>query len=137
MCRRPPGSTRTDTLFPYTTLFRSLDGVTGGDASGGLLEPATSLVAVVTGGNGTSGGLLGGIIGGDAPGGLLSPITGILGGGAGGDAAGGLLAPVTGLLGGVTGGGASGGVLAPVTGRSEEHTSELQTLMRTSYCVVC
>src|SRR3546814_18863823 len=26
MIRRPPGSTRTDTLFPYTTLFRS-----GGD----------------------------------------------------------------------------------------------------------
>src|SRR3546814_8394493 len=24
MIRRPPGSTRTDTLFPYTTLFRSL-----------------------------------------------------------------------------------------------------------------
>src|SRR3546814_18978454 len=23
--RRPPGSTRTDTRFPYTTLFRSLD----------------------------------------------------------------------------------------------------------------
>src|SRR3546814_2397631 len=25
MRRRPPRSTRTDTLFPYTTLFRSLD----------------------------------------------------------------------------------------------------------------
>src|SRR3546814_5960562 len=25
MIRRPPISTRTDTLFPYTTLFRSLD----------------------------------------------------------------------------------------------------------------
>src|SRR3546814_8043861 len=25
MIRRPPRSTRTDTLFPYTTLFRSLD----------------------------------------------------------------------------------------------------------------
>src|SRR3546814_6736069 len=25
MVRRPPSSTRTDTLFPYTTLFRSLD----------------------------------------------------------------------------------------------------------------
>src|SRR3546814_12601086 len=24
MLRRPPGSTRTDTLFPYTTLFRSI-----------------------------------------------------------------------------------------------------------------
>src|SRR3546814_8982912 len=27
MIRRPPGSTRTDTLFPYTTLFRSGPGV--------------------------------------------------------------------------------------------------------------
>src|SRR3546814_5432308 len=27
MSRRPPRSTRTDTLFPYTTLFRSLAGV--------------------------------------------------------------------------------------------------------------
>src|SRR3546814_19429176 len=34
MFRRPPRSTRTDTLFPYTTLFRSLGGerVTDGGA---------------------------------------------------------------------------------------------------------
>src|SRR3546814_8691826 len=37
MIRRPPESTRTDTLFPYTTLFRSL----GGDNLGDLdLTPA-------------------------------------------------------------------------------------------------
>src|SRR3546814_3791050 len=30
MIRRPPRSTRTDTLFPYTTLFRSL-GIVGGE----------------------------------------------------------------------------------------------------------
>src|SRR3546814_7059948 len=29
MIRRPPRSTRTDTLFPYTTLFRSSDDSTG------------------------------------------------------------------------------------------------------------
>src|SRR3546814_6431799 len=29
MIRRPPRSTRTDTLFPYTTLFRSVAEVTG------------------------------------------------------------------------------------------------------------
>src|SRR3546814_8546263 len=29
MIRRPPRSTRTDTLFPYTTLFRSLRGGSG------------------------------------------------------------------------------------------------------------
>src|SRR3546814_6739417 len=34
MIRRPPRSTRTDTLFPYTTLFRSLD--PQGNASTGL-----------------------------------------------------------------------------------------------------
>src|SRR3546814_10824807 len=34
MLRRPPRSTRTDTLFPYTTLFRSPAGVErGGDQS--------------------------------------------------------------------------------------------------------
>src|SRR3546814_10849061 len=27
MIRRPPRSTRTDTLFPYTTLFRSVEGL--------------------------------------------------------------------------------------------------------------
>src|SRR3546814_11378580 len=34
MIRRPPGSTRTDTLFPYTTLFRS---VLGGERFDGLV----------------------------------------------------------------------------------------------------
>src|SRR3546814_15137295 len=33
MLRRPPRSTRTDTLFPYTTLFRSIDRL------GELVEP--------------------------------------------------------------------------------------------------
>src|SRR3546814_16227906 len=32
MIRRPPRSTRTDTLFPYTTLFRSDGGGEGGGA---------------------------------------------------------------------------------------------------------
>src|SRR3546814_12227516 len=36
MIRRPPRSTRTDTLFPYTTLFRSvLDGAAGADSMSG------------------------------------------------------------------------------------------------------
>src|SRR3546814_915150 len=38
MIRRPPRSTRTDTLFPYTTLFRS---VTSGKYSGNILPPQT------------------------------------------------------------------------------------------------
>src|SRR3546814_20607815 len=33
MIRRPPRSTRTDTLFPYTTLFRSWQTVVGGSRS--------------------------------------------------------------------------------------------------------
>src|SRR3546814_3345342 len=31
MIRRPPRSTRTDTLFPYTTLFRSVEGEVRGE----------------------------------------------------------------------------------------------------------
>src|SRR3546814_4957494 len=34
MIRRPPRSTRTDTLFPYTTLFRSGSAVAGRDDVG-------------------------------------------------------------------------------------------------------
>src|SRR3546814_13165223 len=34
MIRRPPRSTRTDTLFPYTTLFRSLQSSFGKKGSG-------------------------------------------------------------------------------------------------------
>src|SRR3546814_15612970 len=34
MIRRPPRSTRTDTLFPYTTLFRSPGVGLGGDVHG-------------------------------------------------------------------------------------------------------
>src|SRR3546814_2564783 len=35
MIRRPPRSTRTDTLFPYTTLFRSLPVMLVGHVAGG------------------------------------------------------------------------------------------------------
>src|SRR3546814_13339087 len=38
MIRRPPRSTRTDTLFPYTTLFRSRPAIEADDALGA--EPA-------------------------------------------------------------------------------------------------
>src|SRR3546814_3879819 len=65
MIRRPPRSTRTDTLFPYTTLFRSAP------SAGSAGRPSNS----------------------SAP--------------------------------------------APCWRRSEEHTSELQSLMRISYAVFC
>src|SRR3546814_15105582 len=59
MIRRPPGSTRTDTLFPYTTLFRSKDISVGevvrrtekgfqlADCSGCALSPACGLTGVL------------------------------------------------------------------------------------------
>src|SRR3546814_6047774 len=48
MIRRPPRSTRTDTLFPYTTLFRSLDvGIERKiDRAARAVRPATEAKAV-------------------------------------------------------------------------------------------
>src|SRR3546814_9332237 len=43
MIRRPPRSTRTDTLFPYTTLFRSIDIATNGSIA---VLGATSLAVL-------------------------------------------------------------------------------------------
>src|SRR3546814_20303829 len=46
MIRRPPRSTRTDTLFPYTTLFRSADGIApmGRSYRGGLCRIVMKLL---------------------------------------------------------------------------------------------
>src|SRR3546814_1626925 len=44
MIRRPPGSTRTDTLFPYTTLFRSLSLLA---ACAGLQGPAMTTTSAI------------------------------------------------------------------------------------------
>src|SRR3546814_9342683 len=74
MIRRPPRSTRTDTLFPYTTLFRS-DRWRGCSA---VLQPAAPIADSIS----------------HCPD-------------------------------------------ASTRHRSEEHTSELQSLMRTSYAVFC
>src|SRR3546814_3289801 len=76
MIRRPPRSTRTDTLFPYTTLFRSV-------RTGGRRRTAVHRRRA-----------------------------------------------------GVHGAGPRGGSLHRAR-RSEEHTSELQSLMRISYAVFC
>src|SRR3546814_9063513 len=85
MLRRPPRSTRTDTLFPYTTLFRS--------ASRHLL-PLRRRRAAPTYAAGLSGECSEGL--------LQEPLR-----------------------------------VAAGYNRSEEHTSELQSLMRISYAVFC
>src|SRR3546814_2594908 len=84
MIRRPPRSTRTDTLFPYTTLFRSAQGKLRDRP---LREPLEDVFALQT---------------------------------------------VPQMRDAVTS-------LAERIGpsRSEEHTSELQSLMRISYAVFC
>src|SRR3546814_4588033 len=46
MIRRPPRSTRTDTLFPYTTLFRSLLRLRRGAAADDSLQARTRPAAV-------------------------------------------------------------------------------------------
>src|SRR3546814_21128590 len=64
MIRRPPRSTRTDTLFPYTTLFRSTGlSTTGGKSGpdpvfrtphhGGMaMQRLQDKIAIITGGSG-------------------------------------------------------------------------------------
>src|SRR3546814_6127662 len=101
MIRRPPRSTRTDTLFPYTTLFLSflaLQQLEGHDP--GVLDGAVDLRRQ----------------------------------------------PAQARVGGMdraedVAGGAAVLLHAPqqtlAVGRSEEHTSELQSLMRISYAVFC
>src|SRR3546814_4901783 len=74
MIRRPPRSTRTDTLFPYTTLFRSRKRDRFGDAGTDPFDERR---------------------------------------------------------------GKDSGIDGVDDDRSEEHTSELQSLMRTSYAVFC
>src|SRR3546814_2807814 len=99
MIRRPPRSTRTDTLFPYTTLFRSpWDGRCEGERT---MDIRVSGHQVDTG---------------DA-----------------------LKQHVTDRLQAVADKYFSRTISAQVTfrPRSEEHTSELQSLMRSSYAVFC
>src|SRR3546814_2501567 len=93
MILRPPRSTRTDTLFPYTTLFRSLTDQ----------NPALSLLAK---GHASRPTQLEHEVRGDRS--LPDVPTDAIG-----------LHAQAGL------------------GRSEEHTSELQSLMRISYAVFC
>src|SRR3546814_1314545 len=122
MLRRPPRSTRTATLFPYTTLFRSAlvarlvvqdHGITRGALPVGIGGRSSK------GFRGRSN-LLAGLVDHVGEGQLVLLGIGIL------DVADG----TTGLTGHV-------GDAFVALGDSEEHTSELQSLMRTSYAGFC
>src|SRR3546814_2256951 len=108
MSRRPPRSTRTDTLFPYPTLFRSLT-PTGHATRGSGGAPGASATNVhLEPGKQTAGELMA-----DVKRGIY--VTELIGMG---------VNPVT-------------GDYSRGASRSEEHTSELQSLMRISYAVFC
>src|SRR3546814_6508236 len=130
MIRRPPRSTRTDTLFPYTTLFRSYGGNEVIDEVETLaIERAKSLFGAAhanvqphAGANANMGVYLALLDPGDTVLGLRLDQGGHLTHGSPVNASGKLYDFV------------SYGVTAS---RSEEHTSELQSLMRISYAVFC
>src|SRR3546814_2272414 len=119
MIRRPPRSTRTDTLFPYTTLFRSSC----------ARRPPSSLLELRSFGARLAG--LAGRFG--------EPVYPVVGR----QLAGGLGRHIDhqgAHVGSRIGAGADaiyqvGGAVGEI--RSEEHTSELQSLMRISYAVFC
>src|SRR3546814_6061935 len=108
MIRPPPRSTRPDTLLPYTTLFRS--GIAGRDDRAPPSRPAPRPVAAGPARERRRAGPAG-ACGGEPPG-IADRRRRCLGGA-------GACAP------------------GPVLRRSEEHTSELQSLMRISYAVLC
>src|SRR3546814_5335035 len=107
MIRRPPRSTRTDTLFPYTTLFRS---------TGDIVQPIRNGVL----GKDDIAGDLYDLTRGRHPG-RRSPEEITLFKSVG--------AALEDLAGAV--------LVYEKSTRSEEHTSELQSLMRISYAVFC
>src|SRR3546814_7438534 len=95
MIRRPPRSTRTDTLFPYTTLFRSRSACSAGGSC--PCPPSAAAARRARGGRSCAG------AGGCRPGRRSG----------------------------------RGRARPGRRTRSEEHTSELQSLMRISYAVFC
>src|SRR3546814_5889141 len=128
MIRRPPGSTRTDTLFPYATLFRSRIAALGAGGDGREVverRAAQQRIGAVVAGQRDAQVVVGGQGLFDQRGQLRI--------------AEGLPERRVGIRGG---GGVSGSVgrrrrLDEGIRRSEEHTSELQSLMRISYAVFC
>src|SRR3546814_2519777 len=117
MIRLPPRSTRNDTLFPYPTLVRSVCGDPVPERVWRRSQPPRARHDDdAGGGRGRAGGE-------DAP--ARRAIVGVSRGG--GDPG------AVGRTGQRRAGTGAGGR----AGRSEEHTSELQSLMRSSYAVFC
>src|SRR3546814_4373377 len=148
MIRRPPRSTRTDTLFPYTTLFRSELHNNGSDTvsvEGWSVQYASSSgstwqVTPLAGSVGPGGYYL--VKQNDGAGGTQDlPTPDAVGtvsmSGSNGKVA--LSESTTALGGSCPTGNADfvGYGSANCSERSDEHTSELQSLMRTSYAVLC
>src|SRR3546814_8196007 len=132
MIPRPPRSTRTDTLFPYTTLFRSVRAAERSLAASveqigiakAQLYPGLSIGGSVSS-NATSIGNLFDMISGQMFANLAQTI---FDGGR-------LRSQVRSNEAGAEA--AFAAYKGTVLTRSEEHTSELQSLMRTSYAVFC
>src|SRR3546814_3054116 len=101
MIRRPPRSTRTDTRFPYTTLFRSYASLA--QVLQGLGTPEDAITGMLLGYG-------------------VGAMAGNYASGTGTDRHGARRVLLAAYL---------------VMARSEEHTSELQSLMRISYAVFC
>src|SRR3546814_6254308 len=114
MIRRPPISTRTDTLFPYTTLFRSVVVAGNADAVFARLCQAMGQPELATDERFATHG---------ARGDNMTELDELVGAWTSALPCEQLLAVLD-----------EHGVPA---GRSEEHTSELQSLMRISYAVFC
>src|SRR3546814_5752231 len=135
MRRRPPRSTRTDTLFPYTTLFRSVRFEPGavpragdpvGSAGGRGIDLALFWTAL-------GGAILGGLILNLMP--CVFPILSLKAlslARAGGEPRAAKVEALAYTAGAIVPALLLGGALLALR-RSEEHTSELQSLMRTSY----
>src|SRR3546814_10518778 len=125
MIRRAPSSTRTDTLFPYTTRFRSLQvdaSINRGNSGGPLFDLDGKVIGVNTAIYSPNGGSVG--IGFAIPSSMVKTVVAQL------------------REHGQVERGWLGVQIQNVTpdlaeARSEEHTSELQSLMRISYAVFC
>src|SRR3546814_14789710 len=75
MIRRPPRSTRTDTLLPYTTLFRSLATANAAVSFGSTVDNATATKQALDVNAGTGAVTFTGALGGGANGALASLVT--------------------------------------------------------------